>query len=399
MGIRTLFTRFNRRSKKDSHATTDDPCELNNSPRSEKLVESRNEGDAYSEKDDIEKASVTRYSKKGHVDKASVTKYSKGGHVQNASLAKVKQGEGGKDRKGKDREPTTDYSLYNDDKGTSLNIVKQNYGYLSIFFSLVQTGILITMMIMCRVAPFDMNPMIGPYPDSLSYWGGKNAYSILYDKEWWRLFTPILLHSGVFHLLCNIVLQLDSGAFYEKEWGSLAWLVIYIGSAAGGTIFSTVINPDAIGVGSSGSICGIFGAKIAETFCRCCESRKTEHHQKSFGMLMKNFASTTFSVIMILVLGFIPFVDWATHAGGAVSGFAIGMMIFSLKIKAPRWRVLWFLFGLIVAAMLYGMSILYLLQAAKHQVAMELSDVCGYYTEIYENYSCNCRLAHDQDED
>ena len=69
----------------------------------------------------------------------------------------------------------SEYSLMEID-GRPIYIVKQARGYLSILFSLVQIGILITMMVQCGIAPMKMNPMIGPYPDALSYWGGKNSY-------------------------------------------------------------------------------------------------------------------------------------------------------------------------------------------------------------------------------
>ena len=47
-------------------------------------------------------------------------------------------------------------------------IVRQEYGYLSIFFSPVQGIILALMMWQCGIAPMEINPMIGPYPDALS---------------------------------------------------------------------------------------------------------------------------------------------------------------------------------------------------------------------------------------
>ena len=43
-------------------------------------------------------------------------------------------------------------------------IVRQQYGYMSIAFSIVQTLILILMMWQCGVAPLRLNPMVGPYP-------------------------------------------------------------------------------------------------------------------------------------------------------------------------------------------------------------------------------------------
>ena len=76
-------------------------------------------------------------------------------------------------------------------------IVKQKKGYLSLAFSMVQTLVLLAMIIECSLAPFAINPMIGPPPDALDYWGGKNAYKILNENEEWRLMTPIFLHAGI----------------------------------------------------------------------------------------------------------------------------------------------------------------------------------------------------------
>jgi hypothetical protein len=51
-----------------------------------------------------------------------------------------------------------------DEQEEEVYLVKQNYGYCSIGFSIVQTIILIIMMIECGVAPMNINPMVGPYP-------------------------------------------------------------------------------------------------------------------------------------------------------------------------------------------------------------------------------------------
>ncbi len=197
-----------------------------------------------------------------------------------------------------------DYNLLID--GEPVYVVKQKRGYLSILFSLAQTAILIGMMIQCGVAPMRINPMIGPNPDVLSYWGAKNSYNILYDHEYWRLFSPIMLHAGIFHLLCNVAVQLDTGAFFEREWGSFLWLIIYLGSAASGSILSVIVAPNTIGVGSSGAVCGLFGAKIAEALCRCRESTTGTAKELSHAILCEQFGSTLCTVILILVFSFIP---------------------------------------------------------------------------------------------
>ena len=117
--------------------------------------------------------------------------------------------------------------------------------------------------------------MLGPYPDALSQYGGKNSALILYEGEWWRLITPIQVHAGVIHLICNIAVQLDLGALFEKEWGSLRWLAIYLASAILGSAMSIIFKPDSISVGSSGAIMGLFGAKLSEVLLRRWEPVKT----------------------------------------------------------------------------------------------------------------------------
>lgn len=158
------------------------------------------------------------------------------------------------------QQPLHEYS----DDDEEVYHVKQRHGYFSILFSIAQTLVLICMMWQCGIAPININPMVGPYPDALSYWGGKNTVLIVEDNEYWRLMTPILLHAGVIHLFCNISVQLETGAFFEREWGSFTWLTVYLVSALGSSILSCVSMPNSISVGSSGAVMGLFGAKLSE---------------------------------------------------------------------------------------------------------------------------------------
>ena len=190
---------------------------------------------------------------------------------------------------------------------TEVYIVQQRFGYLSILFSIAQSVILAVMMTKCGVAPMNINPMVGPYPDALSDWGGKNAVNILDDGEWWRLVTPIMLHAGVIHLLCNVAVQLETGAFFEREWGSLKWLIVYLSSAVGSSILSVIFMPDAISVGSSGAVMGLFGAKLSEVICRFFESDKTKEERVAHQVRKEQCAGVTCSVTLVMLFSFIPY--------------------------------------------------------------------------------------------
>lgn len=294
--------------------------------------------------------------------------------------------------KSNQQQDNDDYNLMLDADGEPVYVVAQKRGYLSILFSVSQTLILIAMMIQCNIAPTNINPMFGPYPDALSYWGGKNAYFILYENEWWRLFSPIMLHAGLLHLLCNVAVQLDSGAFWEREWGSVTWLIIYLVSAAGGSCLSVIVIPNTVGVGSSGSVCGLFGAKLAEGIIRCRESRKSEQDKLSHDILCEQFGTTLCSVVLVLLFSFVPYVDWAAHVGGLLAGFTVGLMVFSFRVKALKWKCFWFMFGFTITFFGFAVSIVKMMDEVKDGVAEEMGDVCGYYKQYFEDYECNCML-------
>lgn len=282
--------------------------------------------------------------------------------------------------------------LANDNDDGEVYIVQQRHGYFSIFFSVVQTGILIAMMVDCGVAPLKMNPMLGPYPTVLSYWGGKNAYLIVYMKEYWRLITPIMLHAGVFHLIGNILVQLDAGEFFEREWGSLSWLVIYLGSAVGSSLLSCVVMPNMISVGSSGAVMGLFGAKLSEIFCRACESRKT--HQARVGHEVRNeqLRGVLCSLFVVALFSFVPYVDWGAHLGGMLAGWCIGMYLFSFRIKTYIWRICWGLVAVASTTIYFGLlfgKVFGNLNGGL-QPTNQLADVCSYYKQFYPDYVCTC---------
>ena len=184
---------------------------------------------------------------------------------------------------------------------------RQNRGYFSILFSVAQIAILAIMMLQCGMAPMNINPMVGPYPDVMSYWGAKNAFLILEDGEKWRLITPILLHAGVLHLVGNVHVQLDFGALCEKEWGSLAWLVVYLTSAVGSSIFSTYFMPNNISVGSSGAVMGLFGGKLAEIICKWCQERVTVQDRIGHELRKRQLCMVVGGITLVMLLSFIPY--------------------------------------------------------------------------------------------
>jgi membrane associated rhomboid family serine protease len=225
----------------------------------------------------------------------------------------------------------------------------------------------------------------------LSEWGGKNSVLILEDNEWWRLETPILLHAGVIHLLCNVVIQLETGVFFEKEWGSLRWLIIYLVSALGSSVLSVIAMPDAVSVGSSGAVMGLFGGKLAEITMRACERVRTKQDHVGKKVRKEQCIAVSCSVVLVMAFSFIPFVDWAAHVGGVLAGLCIGVIIFACEIESVPWRILWLVIGVALTTASFGYSMSYMYSGAI-QPAEELRDVCAYYKEaLGGDYECVCQ--------
>jgi len=269
-------------------------------------------------------------------------------------------------------------------------VLRQRRGYVAILFSLAQTIMLVSMLATCGFAPIDVNPMLGPDPDTLSTWGGTNPRLIIKYNEWWRHLTPVLLNVGILHLFCNVTLLLKMGILFEREWGSMNWLIIYLSSAVGSSIMSCIFNPDSVSVDSSGAIMGIFGAKLAEILFRCRESEETLRGAMGHIARAKQLRWVIFSSILVCAFSFAPYVNWAVHLAGLGAGFLTGIPIASWHIDKIFYRILLLLTGwlFIISCFIFGFLYLYsgiVVPSAK------LDDVCGYYEEIYRGngYQCN----------
>ncbi|GMH78030.1 hypothetical protein TL16_g07634, partial [Triparma laevis f. inornata] len=255
---------------------------------------------------------------------------------------------------------------------------------LTLLLTLVQTILTIIPFITCPIAPIKINPMLGPYPTTMDAWGAKNAYKMVEDGEWGRLITPIFLHAGIIHLLSNIVIQLDQVKQYEYEWGSPLLLVIYLLTGIFGNLLSSVFKPGVLGVGASGAIMGILGARIGEGLVK--------YYDRDGGIV--DLTDTICAVVIVMGLSFVPFVDWPAHLGGAVSGLFLGIILFSWFSRKRRAK--WKCFSIIVGVGTFlgvstCISMLFLVDWEQYK---ELDDVCSHYEEYYaqfgEDFVCEC---------
>lgn len=82
-------------------------------------------------------------------------------------------------------------------------------------------------------------------------------------------------------------------------------------------------------------------------------------------------------------------VDWAAHLGGVLAGLCVGLVVFGLEITTSIWKLLWFLIGIAITTLYYGLT-LQKMYSGDITPIEELRDVCGYYKEYFDDYECNC---------
>lgn len=109
---------------------------------------------------------------------------------------------------------------------------------LTVSFALciIQIIIMICMIQLGGLASKEANPTIGPPVTVMVAWGAKDAALILYDHEWWRLLTCVMLHAGVWHILSNVIIQARVGGYLNRIYKTPKFLFIYFASGIFGAM-------------------------------------------------------------------------------------------------------------------------------------------------------------------
>ncbi|KAJ8452803.1 hypothetical protein Cgig2_014566 [Carnegiea gigantea] len=172
--------------------------------------------------------------------------------------------------------------------------------------------------------PYHENRMIGPATATLIKLGALKA-DLVYNGDYYRLFGYMFLHAGVIPLLINMLGVLIFGNRFETDFGFWRVGPLYLISGVGGSLMSVLElidkkrTHDTISVGASGALFGLLGASLSE--------------------LMTNWGHYTdrclqlFSILLVIglnvAIGLLnPWIDWAAHVGGFVTGCLLGFVLF-----------------------------------------------------------------------
>ncbi len=150
---------------------------------------------------------------------------------------------------------------------------------------------------------------------SLLELGGLYPPAIALEGEWWRLFTAMFLHAGLFHILFNAWALWVFGTMVERDFGTARFVAIYFVTGFVASATSYAFGPVVfVGVGASGAIFGIFGAFVAYNYRR-----------RHLAMAAQNLR---FAMTLLLINALLAFawgsIDWRAHLGGFLAGVVAG---------------------------------------------------------------------------
>ncbi len=153
-------------------------------------------------------------------------------------------------------------------------------------------------------------------------WGIKYTPAIVEGHEYWRLLTPMLLHSGLLHIALNMWGLYVLGPNLERLLGPWRFALLYVLSAYAGNALSTVFT-EAPSLGASTAIFGLLGAYLVVFHT----------NQDYLGNIARSATQQAmFWILVNLVWSLQSGIDMWGHLGGLLGG-----MLFSL-MAGPQWR-------------------------------------------------------------
>lgn len=164
--------------------------------------------------------------------------------------------------------------------------------------------------------------------------------------DWWRLITPIFLHLSVFHIFMNGFTLLYVGQILEPMIGHWRFLTIYLLSGITGNLASFAFGSDnAISVGASTSIFGLFAAFLALGFIYRENKFMTEIGKSFLGLIVVN-------LLLDLLM---PSINIWGHLGGALGGLFLGYTLGLPGIQRPKmvYRILSLIVLVIISYFMY----------------------------------------------
>ncbi|MCI6042132.1 rhomboid family intramembrane serine protease [bacterium] len=152
------------------------------------------------------------------------------------------------------------------------------------------------------------------------------------EGQWYRLFTSMFLHFGVYHLLNNMVLLLFLGDMLEELTGKWRYLLIYLGGGLAGNIISLLMDcrsgEMAVSAGASGAVFAVIGGIFVILL-------KQRGRVKDLTL-----SRLVFVIFLSIYHGFQSTgIDNAAHVGGLLGGIFLTFLVYRRKNPQEQFYV------------------------------------------------------------
>lgn len=137
--------------------------------------------------------------------------------------------------------------------------------------------------------------------------------AIVHQHEYWRILTAGFLHYGIGHILINMISLYFVGYALEPAIGRVNFAAIYLASLLAGSFGALLFQPDALTVGASGAIFGIFGALIVVG-----RARGIPIWQSGLGVVL---------LLNLLISVTVRGISLGGHLGGLLGGLLMGILV------------------------------------------------------------------------
>lgn len=133
------------------------------------------------------------------------------------------------------------------------------------------------------------------------------------EGEWYRMVTAGFLHASILHIGFNMFVLYILGRVLEPGVGTPRFVAIYLASLLAGSFGALLLDPNALTIGASGAVFGIFGAAFVIARARGIDALAS---------------SIAIVLVFNLVLTFArPEISVGGHLGGLAAGVVCALIV------------------------------------------------------------------------
>lgn len=154
------------------------------------------------------------------------------------------------------------------------------------------------------------------YPEGDYLW--LSGESLLNRHEYWRIFTSILTHADLNHLMSNALIFLVFGWMLKAYFGLIAFPALSFAAGMTANMVTVLLYPPEIRLlGASGMAYGMVALWLVFYI----------RHDTDHTVPVRIFRAIGFSLIMLFPTTFDPHVSYLAHAIGFCSGLLLGALV------------------------------------------------------------------------